>query len=83
MNITAFNALEEFEQFEFVFDKGVLLLDRTDNGFSYILYQLEGFYVEIRHTLDSDAITGLRTFTSTNFLQPYLETMEINVTEFF
>jgi hypothetical protein len=83
MDITAFNALEDFEQFEILFDKGVLLLDRSDNSFSYVLYQVEGFYIEIRHTLDSDAISSLRTFMSTNLLQPYLETMDIDIKELF
>jgi len=83
MNITAFNALEEYEQYEILFDKGVLLLDRNDNIFSYVLYQVEGFYIEIRHKPDSDAICGLRTFISTNLLQPYLEQMDINIKELF
>ena len=83
MNITKYNALEEYEQYEILFDCGVLLLDRCDEKHSYLLYQIEDFYVEIRHQLNADAITGLRTFKSTNLLQPFLDTMEIDLTEIF
>lgn len=83
MNITTFNELEDFEQFEVLFDKGVLLLDRSDKKYNYLLYQVEGFYIEIKHALNADAIIGLRTFISTNLLQPFLETMEIDIEEIF
>jgi hypothetical protein len=79
MNLYAFKALEEFEQFEILFDKGVLLLDRNDKSCSYLLYQVDGFYIEIKHELNHDAISGLRSFGSTDLLEPYLESMEIEI----
>jgi hypothetical protein len=79
MNLHAFRALEEFEQYEILFDKGVLLLDRNDSSCSYLLYQVDGFYIEIIHELNQDAISGLRSFSSTDLLGPYLESIEIEI----
>jgi hypothetical protein len=81
MNLYSYKALEEYEQFEMLFEKGVLLMDRSDNKYSYVLYQVDSFYVEIKHELCNDAINSLRSFSSPDLLEPYLDIMEIDFTK--
>jgi hypothetical protein len=83
MHLETFNSLEEKERFDVLFEKGVLLLDRNENGCSYLLYQVNGFYIEVWHELYSDTIGGLSAFMSTELLQPYLELMDIDIKELF
>ena len=77
MDLKAFRALEEEEQFDILLETGVLLLDRNDRNCSYLLYQIGGFYVEVIQKLEDHEISGLRSFSSTDLLQPWLEKIEI------
>ena len=79
MKLKEFKAFEEFEQFGILFDHGVLLLDRTDNYYSYLLYQIDGFYAEIKHQLNADAITGLTSFELIDLPEMYLEEIIITI----
>ena len=79
MDLHSYKALDQQDQFDILIEVGVLLLDRIDNACSYLLYQIDGFYVEVGQRLDVNEISGLRSFNSTDLLEPYLESIDINL----
>lgn len=79
MELHAYKSLDTKDQFDILLEVGVLLLDRNDDACSYLLYQIDGFYVEVGHRLDINEISGLRSFNSTDLLEPYLESIEISI----
>jgi hypothetical protein len=78
MNLRAFKMLDIKEQFDIVYEQGVMLLDRNDQSCSYLLYQVDGFYVEVKHELSVNEISAINSFSSVDLLEPYLETIEID-----
>ena len=82
MDLQAFNALDQQDQFHLLFEVGVLLLDRNDDACSYLLYQIDGFYLEVGQRLDAKEISGMVSFNSTDLLEPYLESIDISICQF-
>ena len=76
MELHVYKALRTKDQFDILLEVGVLLLDRTDKVCSYLLNQIDGFYVEVGHRLNINEISGLRSFNTTDLLKPYLESIE-------
>jgi hypothetical protein len=68
-----FIALDEDPQAEALWDCGVHLANREHGEHTVLLYQLDGFYVEVFYQKKLNAITRLRPFATTNLLQPYLD----------
>lgn len=77
MTLYQFNALDEMEQAEAIWEHGVLLGNRTDGAYRHILYQIDGFYVELHYHMEHNALKGARVFANPDHLQPYLEKMLI------
>lgn len=59
------------------FGRGVHIAHRKDNGYRLLLYQIEGFYVELKYNPGINKIIGLRSFINVNQLEPYLEQIEL------
>lgn len=59
------------QQAETTWDKGVFLMDREEDGVKYILYQVEGLYVEFHYAVSSNTLTGLKSFINPDLLDPY------------
>lgn len=78
MTLYEFNALDELEQKEALWDKGVEIGRRKDATYSYVLYQIDGFYVEEKYHIEWEVMRGLRAFTTTKLLDPYLNDMDIS-----
>jgi hypothetical protein len=72
-----FNALSETDQGIALWDRGVHLTERSDHIFTYVLYQLDNFYVEVWYHRDFNAIQRFRPFNSMTALQPYLKNIDI------
>ena len=83
MHLYDFKTLDPNTQLEIVIDRGTLLLDRNEDGRGYLLYQVDGFYAEIILELTCHEISGLKSFTSTDLLDPYLENLNINMEALF
>ena len=77
MTLNQFNALDELEQAEAIWKNGVLLGNRTEGEYNHILYQIDGFYVELHFQMKQNTIKGARVFSNPDHLQPYLEQMTI------
>jgi len=78
MTLYQFNALEEMEQAEAVWS-GTHVGDRQDEQHNILLYQIDGFYVEVYYHREHNEIVRFRSFSSTEQLLPYLG--EINIDE--
>jgi len=81
MTLYHFNALDENEKHQLVWDKGILLATREDGHYKYLLYQIDSFYVERIYDASSNEIKPCKSFVSTNLLEPYL--LQINLSEIF
>lgn len=72
MGLYQFNLLPESERFAALWQNGVYLDTRTANGYRVNLYALFSFYVEVFYNPTSNQVERLRSFTSVNQLEPYL-----------
>jgi hypothetical protein len=79
MTLYEFKLLNQNEQADVLWEKGVMIADRQDESNTYLLYQLEGFYVEVIYHMSSNIIKGLKSFASTDQpLYPYLITISLD-----
>jgi len=77
MTLYEFNMLDEMEQREAIWNKGVHIGDRSDEEHDIKLYQIDNFYLEIYRHREYDLVRRFRTFSSTEQLQPYLGEIDI------
>ncbi|KAA9038734.1 hypothetical protein FW778_14415 [Ginsengibacter hankyongi] len=76
MTLYEFNALDEMEQAEAVWDS-VFIADREDSEHNILLYQRDAFYIEVYYHKEYNVIRRFRSFSSTEQLNPYLEKMKL------
>jgi hypothetical protein len=79
MTLYQFNQLDELEQKETLWEKGVFLADRVDGEYFIKLYQIDGFYIETYRHIEHNVIKRMRSFSSTNPLDPYIDKLKINL----
>jgi hypothetical protein len=78
MTLFQFKQLENNEQGEVTWQKGVHLSTRFSGLHAILLWQIDSFYVEIFYNRIDDKIERLRSFRSTIPLGPYLNQIDIN-----
>ena len=78
MTLYEYNGLDVEQRAEILWDKGVYLATRQEKEFRILLYQIDGFYVEVWYNTNKNAISRLKSFRSTNPLDPYLRDIEID-----
>jgi hypothetical protein len=69
--------MDELEQQEALWDKGVHIDERQESPYRIILYQLDSFYVEVFYHMEHNHIHRFRSFSSTDQLQPYLNKIKL------
>ena len=71
--------MDEMEQIEAIWYNSTLLAEREDQPFLYILYQIDGFYVEEKVHKEYNVRHAFKSFSSTNsdLLKPYLDKLDI------
>lgn len=72
MTLYQFNALDETEQHQAVWNNGVHVGDRVEGEHKIILYQLFSFYVELYYHTELNVLRRLRSFSSTECLDAYI-----------
>ena len=77
MTYQQFKALPRHEQLDVTIGKGVFLADRCTPDFIILLYQIGAFYVELYHNSESIGFAFLKSFDTTEALQPYLERIDV------
>ena len=78
MTLYQFSVLTENEKTAIVWNEGHFVGDRIENNFSIMLYQVRSFYVEVFYSGKENKISRLRSFSSTEQLEPYLRKIDIS-----
>lgn len=77
MKYREFNTLQELDQVDAAWKKGVQLAERSEGFHTVTLYQLDGFYIEVTRHTHFNVIIKVASFRDTVHLEPYLK--EINI----
>lgn len=78
MKYRDFNTLEELDQADAAWKKGVLLAQHEEGFHLVSLYQLDGFYIEVTRHSHFNVIIKVSTFRDTVHLEPYLKGINID-----
>lgn len=81
MTLNEFRDLSEERQRKIFLNKAVLLCERKTMAFYILLFQLEGFYLEFFSSKKKGEVTLIKTYTSTEELEPYLKQIDISEIE--
>ena len=76
MTLYEFNALDEMEQAEAIWDS-VFIADWEDREHKILLYQRDTFYIEVYYHNEYNVIRRFRSFSSIEQLNPYLDEMDL------
>lgn len=63
---------------QLLFNHGVYLAQRPSGEFIILLFQIDSFYAEVYFDTEEEQIGYIRTFTSVNDLEPYLQQVDIS-----
>jgi hypothetical protein len=77
MTLGEYKQLSKREQAIVLCERGVFLDLKHNADCNIILYQIDGFYVEVFYHHEGNVVKRLRSFKSTGKLRPYLEKMDI------
>ena len=77
MNLYEFSQLHEDDQAQTVWNYGEHIATKYINLYAVLLWQLDGFYVEMFYNRLDDKIEKIRSFISTKKLAPYLDQIDI------
>jgi hypothetical protein len=72
-----FRLLPQPEQLDVLYTSAVFIGKRKLGSTSVLLYQLEGFYVEVFYKKHRCCATKIHCFRSTEYLDPYLQQIEL------
>jgi hypothetical protein len=73
-----YNALDELEQTEALWEYAVHVGEYNNATFRYVLYSMFSFYVELKYNMKRNAINGSRSFSDLSQLEPYLPFIDIS-----
>ena len=79
MTFKEFKYLNETEQEELLWKQGVELGRRKGAIYHYILYQVDGFYMEVQYIMPGRILVQIACFEDPDLLDPYLDKILINV----
>ena len=79
MTVFEFDELPERDQLDQIYREGVYIGKRVKGGKPALLYQLEGFYIEVLYSQYRRYIHRVKCFSSTAPIEPYLEQIPIGL----
>ena len=79
MSIYEFHLLTEDEQLHQLWSNGMYIGKRRHHDYTYILFQLDAFYVELSYRKYRTQLCRVHCTRSTNILDPYLHFVEVEV----
>jgi len=68
----------EIERARALWEKGVLLAERTDSFHKMQLFQLHDVYLEVTWHIHFNVVVKVSSFTDTDQLEPYLEAISLD-----
>jgi hypothetical protein len=79
MTLVEFKELTVYDKIQVLYHHGTYIGKQRTWQKTVLLYQLEGFYVEIFYRKHRQYIDHFHCFTSTKHLDPYLEQIKIEL----
>jgi hypothetical protein len=79
MTLQQFRAASCEAQEKLVKQKGVFLMERKSLGVSVLLFQLNGFYVEVFYNTTTATVSFIKSFNDMDGIEAYLD--KINISE--
>jgi DNA-binding LytR/AlgR family response regulator len=79
MTLQHFSLLGIREQEEKVLDEGVYLSSRLTETDTILFFQIDSFYVEVYYRNGKDEVSYIKSFETTDELDPYLERINISM----
>jgi hypothetical protein len=76
-SVSDFRALAQAEQYDLLHRDGAYVGKRTEEGKTVILFQLYGFYVEVRYTIYRTEIDFLKVSDQIDLLEPYIDQIDV------
>jgi hypothetical protein len=77
MTLYQYNYLDEAEQHEAIWEHGVHIGERLEGEYKIILYQIFSFYVELFYHMEFNVLRRLRSFSSTECLDAYIQQFDL------
>jgi hypothetical protein len=77
MTLYEFNALTDTDKANTVWNDGEFVGDRLQEFYNVLLYQVHAFYVELFYNPEANEIVHLRSFSSTDQVEPYLTKIDL------
>ena len=77
MTLNQFKGLDEETQIRTLWQKGVHVATNDNALYQYLLYQLDGFYVEVSYHISMETFHSFWSFSDTRYLDPYLQQINI------
>jgi hypothetical protein len=77
MKMYQFNCMDEVRQIELLWSKGALIGSRKQGFYKVLLYQVDSFYVEVFYEYFKGKMAKLNSFTDSDRLEPYLNSINI------
>jgi hypothetical protein len=78
MKFAEFKTMDLYEQADVICREGVFISERTEDDNLVVLYAVGTFYVEVFYRNADSEIVKFRSFQSTQFLEPYLQQIDID-----
>jgi hypothetical protein len=78
MTLQNFRALTQNKQNKKLLTEGVCIADRRTEEVQALLFQIDGFYVEVFFNGEGDEVLFSRNFEDVNELDPYLQDIDLS-----
>jgi hypothetical protein len=78
MTLQNFRALTQNKQNKKLLTEGVCIADRRTEEVQALLFQIDGFYVEVFFNGEGDEVLFSRNFEDVNELDPYLQSIDLS-----
>lgn len=78
MTLYEYNQLNESEQYETVWNHGVVVGNRINGKHRIILYQIFSFYVEFHYHIECNELIRLTGFSDIENLDVYIQKLELS-----
>ena len=78
MVLEHFNSLTKYEQQDLLLKQGIYVAERFDGPFRIMLYQLDGFYVEVYFFNLYNKVAYFLGYDTTDVLEPYLAQIDVS-----
>jgi hypothetical protein len=77
MKLQQFRSASQEVQEKLVKMRGVFLMERKSLGVSVLLFQLDGFYVEVFYNTTTSTVSFIKSFEDMDGIEAYLQRIDI------